>query len=140
MLLVLNGDIMGISGIVSNSLGNPIGSYKNPKSHWRWIYLASFSLAVNTYVNFLTPAVALSDDRSSAGDVPIPSILGHVLGGFVVGVGTKICNGCTTGHGKTVLLRPTFGLVKQVSQPNFIHFFDSRQKEFVELAGSVLAV
>jgi hypothetical protein len=34
LLLVLNGDIMGISGILNGSLGHPEG-VKDPKSHWR---------------------------------------------------------------------------------------------------------
>lgn len=99
VLLVLNGDIMGISGIMSNSLLNPIKSLKDPKCHWRWVFLSSFSVAVNTYVNYLTPPVALADERSTMSDVPIPSLIGHLIGGFLVGLGTRIGNGCTTGHG-----------------------------------------
>lgn len=99
-LLLLNGDIMGISGIISNSIANPIESLRNPKHHWRWIFLASFSLTVNTYVNYLTPEIALEDTRSSNfADVPIPSIAAHLISGLLVGIGTKIQNGCTTGHG-----------------------------------------
>jgi len=65
----------------------------------RWIYLASFALSVNLAVNYWTHEVALHDHRSSEGHVPVPSSLAHILGGFFVGVGTKIGNGCTTGHG-----------------------------------------
>mmetsp|Transcript_13600 Transcript_13600/g.21424 ORF Transcript_13600/g.21424 Transcript_13600/m.21424 type:complete len:359 (+) Transcript_13600:101-1177(+) len=99
VLLLMNGDIMGISGILSNTLADPIASLKNPKHHWRWVFLGSFAMTVNVYVNYLTPDVALQDSRSTDTDVPIPSFIGHLLGGFLVGVGTKIGNGCTTGHG-----------------------------------------
>ena len=97
--MVINGDVMGISGILTNSLGRPLQSLRDPKSQWRWVWLASFSVAVNTYIHYLTPEMALSDDRSSSGDAPIPSIAGHVLGGLLVGIGARLQNGCTTGHG-----------------------------------------
>mmetsp|Transcript_1583 Transcript_1583/g.4284 ORF Transcript_1583/g.4284 Transcript_1583/m.4284 type:complete len:360 (+) Transcript_1583:91-1170(+) len=98
ILMVMNGDIMGISGILSRSLGEPKESIQDPQRQWRWVFIASFATAVNIYVNFLSPA-ALHDERATHDDVPIPSIIGHLIGGFLVGVGTKIGNGCTTGHG-----------------------------------------
>ena len=62
--------------------------------------MGSFTLAVHLYVNYLTPELALKDTRSEySDDVPIPSLVGHVIGGFLVGLGTKLGNGCTTGHG-----------------------------------------
>jgi uncharacterized membrane protein YedE/YeeE len=99
VLLLLNGDIMGISGILSNTLINPLASIQDSQHHWRWVFIASFCVAVNIYVNYLTPSVALKDTRSESSDVPIPSIIAMVLGGFLVGLGTTIGNGCTTGHG-----------------------------------------
>lgn len=53
---------------------------------------------VNVYVNYLTPEVAHQDERTAAGHVPSPSTFGYILGGFLVGLGTRISNGCTTGH------------------------------------------
>lgn len=100
VLLVMNGDIMGISGILSNTLIHPIQSLKDSAHHWRWVYMASFCLAVNLHLNFLSRETALQDVRSErSDDVPIPSIIGHLVGGFLVGMGTRIQNGCTTGHG-----------------------------------------
>ena len=96
MLLLRNGDIMGISGILSNTLVNPVQSLRDSQHHWRWVYLASFALAVNICVNYLSPNEAFEDHRS---DVPIPSKTAHVLGGLLVGLGTRLGNGCTTGHG-----------------------------------------
>jgi len=99
VLLLFNGDIMGISGIMTNSLVYPKKSLKESQYHWRWVYLAGFSTAVHVYVHYLAPDSALSDTRSTEKDVPIPSALAHVLGGLLVGLGTRIGNGCTTGHG-----------------------------------------
>jgi uncharacterized protein len=61
--------------------------------------LANFALAVNLYVNYLTPDVALEDARSASGQTPMPSRLAKILGAMLVGIGTRIGNGCTTGHG-----------------------------------------
>lgn len=90
---------MGVSGILSNSLLHPKQTLNDPKQHWRWVWIASFSLAVNVYVYYLHPQVALHDQRSLESDVPIPSWPAYIIGGFLVGVGTRIGNGCTTGHG-----------------------------------------
>jgi uncharacterized membrane protein YedE/YeeE len=90
---------MGISGILSNTLIHPLASIRETRHHWRWVFIASFCMAVNIHVNYLTPSVALKDTRSESSDVPIPSIIAMVLGGFLVGLGTHIGNGCTTGHG-----------------------------------------
>ena len=98
-LLVLNGDIMDSSGILPNALLHPIQTLQDPKHHWRWVWIASFSLTINMYVYFINPQTALRDDRSFAGDVGVPSWPAYMLGGFLVGFGTRIENGCTAGHG-----------------------------------------
>jgi uncharacterized protein len=90
----MNGDVMGISGILA-VLQNPLQSMKRAEDHWKLVYLASFLFTVNALVQ----ALSLKDDRLERGDVPNSSFLAHVLGGFLVGVGTKLGNGCTTGHG-----------------------------------------
>lgn len=139
VLLVLNGDIMGASGIMSNSLINPIHALRNPKNHWRYVFIASFALSVNLFVNYFAvrffllvyqsrysgfllnsrvlvnlelpcplillvyfsscgqPSSFLSDDRAEDHDVPIPSTAAYLLGGLLVGLGTRVGNGCTTG-------------------------------------------
>lgn len=89
---------MGISGILSNTIRIP-QSIQEPRHHWRWIYLASFALTVNLGVNFLFPSETIEDHRAGAEDVPKASWIAHVLGGFLVGLGSKMANGCTTGHG-----------------------------------------
>jgi len=99
ILLVMNGDIMGASGILSNTLLYPMEALRKPSNHWRYAYLASFCLSVNIFVNYLAPPAFMADDRSMADDVPIASKTAYLIGGFLVGLGTKLGNGCTTGHG-----------------------------------------
>lgn len=99
LLLIVNGDIMGASGILSNTLLNPIQALQKPSNHWRYVYLASFALTVNLFVNYLAPPAFLADERSEASDVPVASSAAYLLGGLLVGLGTKLGNGCTTGHG-----------------------------------------
>jgi hypothetical protein len=92
MLLLINGDIMGLSGIM-NSVGvHPISTMKNKRQHWKIVFVSSFCLTVNFYVNHFEDANR--DPRmETADDVPIASRLAHILGGFFVGLGTKIGNG-----------------------------------------------
>lgn len=90
---------MGFSGILNNTLVNPVATLKDSKHHWRWVYISSFCMTVNIYVNFLSPDRALEDRRSEALDVPIPSTIAMLIGGVLVGLGSRIGNGCTTGHG-----------------------------------------
>ena len=91
---------VGASGLLSNTLMNPIQSIQKPQNRWRYVFLASFCVTVNAFVNYLVPPSFHRDERSiQADDVPIPSTVAYLLGGFLVGLGTKIGNGCTTGHG-----------------------------------------
>ena len=136
---------MGISGILSNSLVNPVESIRNPKHHWRWVFLGSFAMTVNVYINFLSYSHAFDDDRSTDSDVPIPSLLGHIIGGFLVGMGTKIGNGCTTGASKNVLSKKfyiIFGRMNIDMTHTMIFNRCSTKKDmaFVDSADLVLAV
>jgi uncharacterized membrane protein YedE/YeeE len=98
VLLLFNGEIMGASGILSNTLIRPWQAIQNPNNHWRYVYLASFALTVNLFLNYLAPPEFLADPRSEqSDDVPIPSTIGYLLGGLLVGIGTRLGNGCTTG-------------------------------------------
>ena len=88
------------NSILTNSIRKPFQTLRDPKHHWRWVFVASFGLTVSLYVNILNPTTSLQDTRTAvADDVPIASWVAHLLGGFLVGLGTKLGNGCTTGHG-----------------------------------------
>jgi len=84
LLMLLAGRIAGISGIVGESL-NP-GSDKG----WRLAFLAGLVAVPLLAALFGFPAAAPS----------MPSSLGLVVvSGLLVGFGTRMASGCTSGHG-----------------------------------------
>jgi uncharacterized membrane protein YedE/YeeE len=100
-LLLLNGDILGASGIVSSTTLSPWKAVTDPSQHWKLVFLSSFLLTSTIFYGpaFEAPAAAsLSSGRSI-------STLSSILAGFLVGFGTKLGNGCTTGHGICGLAR-----------------------------------
>jgi uncharacterized protein len=84
MLLLLNGRIAGISGIIGGLLRPQGGDWR-----WRLAFVAGAVLGPTLYMA-LTGPVAFA--------VPA-SALAVVLGGIVVGVGVTAGNGCPSGHG-----------------------------------------
>lgn len=82
-LLLLNGRIAGISGILFNAAALRPGL-------WRWAFLAGL-MAVGLAARFgglqASPALAASG---------LPML---AVAGLLVGVGTRVGNGCTSGHG-----------------------------------------
>ena len=85
-LLVLNGRIAGISGIF-DGVFFPRGG----ETAWRWMFLAGLVIGGGAYAMVAGGDVAaLASDRSTA-------II--VVAGLLVGFGTKMSNGCTSGHG-----------------------------------------
>ena len=84
LLLAFNGRIAGISGILYNLLFNNLGSYDRS---WRLAFL--IGLFVGGYA-LLPIEFELREGYSS--------IL-LILSGLAVGIGTRIGNGCTSGHG-----------------------------------------
>lgn len=84
-LLYFNGRIAGISGIMGGVLRPQEGD-----TLWRAVFLLGL-LAGAALVLWLHPAsMAIHIDVSD------PAV---ILGGFLVGIGTRIGNGCTSGHG-----------------------------------------
>jgi len=84
LFLLLNGRIAGISSIVS-------GSFKSLSNapQWRWSFLLGL---------ILSPlALVLFDYQCSTSiEITWPMIL---IGGFLVGFGSYLGSGCTSGHG-----------------------------------------
>ncbi|KAI2503435.1 hypothetical protein MHU86_10983 [Fragilaria crotonensis] len=91
-LLLLNGDIMGASGIMSSIVNHPRRTWETQS--WKIIFTASFIGAANLYINFVDPN-ALQETGSGRK----LSIVGYLLTGLLIGFGTKLGNGCTSGHG-----------------------------------------
>ena len=99
VLLLFNGDILGASGIISTTLLDPKKALTDSASLWKLPFLSSFLL---TSVLFLADR-AIAD--STMQRPPMVSQLGYCLGGLLVGFGTKLGNGCTSGHGICGLAR-----------------------------------
>ena len=84
-LLLFNGRIAGISGIVGQLLSPRPGEVA-----WRASFVAGL-LAGGIALRALHPAsMSLTLDRS-------PAVM--ILAGLLVGIGTQVGNGCTSGHG-----------------------------------------
>lgn len=89
-LLLLNGRIAGISGIIGQVLGNP-------RQHaWRVAFLAGLVLAGVLWMIMDPAAISQATD---AGPAQLATA------GVLVGVGTAMANGCTSGHGVCGLAR-----------------------------------
>jgi len=103
-LLLFNGDILGASGLCSSFL-SPIKTLTDRRQQWKLSFIAAFALTTRAYVAFVDPD-ALTDDRLGfARGIPIVSELGFIVGGLLTGFGTRLGNGCTTGHGICGLAR-----------------------------------
>ena len=90
MLLLLSGRIAGISGIVGGLL-RPV----HDETSWRVWFLAGL-LVGGLALSVLHPA--------SLGSTPVPMGLA-IAGGLFVGFGTRLGQGCTSGHGVCGLSR-----------------------------------
>ena len=93
ILLAFNGRIAGISGIISNAI-----KFKN-EDNWRWIFITGMLLGGFFYEYIFTSEAT-----------PLSSFLPGtmILGGLLVGLGTRLGNGCTSGHGVCGLGRLSF--------------------------------
>ncbi|EMI7478676.1 YeeE/YedE family protein [Morganella morganii] len=81
VLLLFNGRIAGISGIFANML--------TKQSGWRIAFIAGLAGAPWVYMLF-----AGQPDVVIAADYPL-----LIAAGLLVGFGTRLGNGCTSGHG-----------------------------------------
>lgn len=90
MLLWLNGRILGVSGIVGNLMAS-----QQKDGAWRWAWLVGVLLSPYVF-------------QALGGQVPVPEIpnwIWVVVAGLIVGVGTSMGSGCTSGHGVCGLAR-----------------------------------
>lgn len=85
LLVLANGRVAGISGIVGNLLGS-----SDDNTGWRLAFLAGLLLA--------PLAVVALTGRIPPVTIAAPTGL-LVLAGVLVGLGTRIGSGCTSGHG-----------------------------------------
>lgn len=85
MMLLLNGRIAGISGILGGALQPRTNGFG-----WRLAFLAGLIAAapLMALTGFALPAVSV--------DAALPVV---VVAGLLVGFGTRLGSGCTSGHG-----------------------------------------
>lgn len=93
LFILLNGRVLGISGIVGGLLGPRAGDIG-----WRLAFLAGLLLAPLVF-GWLAPAGFLAAPRIEAGTGLV------VVAGLLVGLGTRYGSGCTSGHGVCGLSR-----------------------------------
>jgi uncharacterized protein len=85
MLLLLNGRIAGISGIV----GGLLQHLSRGETVWRIAFIAGLVLAPSLLiVSWRLPAITI------AASYPV-----LIVAGLLVGIGTRYGSGCTSGHG-----------------------------------------
>ena len=92
LLLLLNGRVAGISGIVGGLLGPP----DRGDVGWRVAFVLGL-FAAGAVAMLWSPASLASDVPTSASVI--------VAAGLLVGIGTRVGNGCTSGHGVCGLSR-----------------------------------
>lgn len=89
LLLVSLGRVAGISGIVWRSVADAV-SFKFNDSVWRIAFIAGLIVG---------PVVAHAFFEIPVPSAPQGGALLAVLGGLIVGLGTRLGSGCTSGHG-----------------------------------------
>ena len=95
-LLLLSGDILGASGILSSIFLSPKKAVTDPSMAWKLVFLSSFGLLSSLVLGrYFTQDDRLGNDPS----IPVVSTAGYLVAGFFVGFGTQLGNGCTSGHG-----------------------------------------
>lgn len=88
LFLVLKGRITGISGMFFGVI--------NKLDHlWKLYYLLGLLYISSIFITFIDGGY-FEPIQYYEGDL---SIIGFLVGGFLVGLGTKLANGCTSGHG-----------------------------------------
>jgi uncharacterized membrane protein YedE/YeeE len=105
VLLYKNGQIAGISGIVSSLLKQP------SLISWRFWFVAGLCVSPWVLMPLITTdpqgmslfGLSLSLPQSPA--MTSGSVLLSIVGGLLVGLGARIGNGCTSGHGVCGLAR-----------------------------------
>ncbi len=91
LMLLFNGRVAGISGIIASSLGK-----LKADGYWRWMFLAGLILGgVIAYA--LKPDLFINTTGRSSTAI--------LVAGLLVGYGTVMGSGCTSGHGVCGLSR-----------------------------------
>ena len=84
LFYIANGRIAGISGIVNNSIFSNVNRFDNI------LFVIGLVIGPILYKIIINPEI----DFNISNSIPL-----LIAAGFLVGVGTKIGSGCTSGHG-----------------------------------------
>lgn len=84
LLLAANGRIAGISGIFNGAL------FLRGDTFWRWLFIAGLLVGCAAYEFGYTAIPTPTADFAP---------LTMLIGGLIVGIGTRMGGGCTSGHG-----------------------------------------
>ena len=93
IFILLNGRILGISGILGGLLPPKVGD-----TTWRLAFLLGL-FAAPTVFHALVPAQFITAPRIEAAELTV------IAAGLLVGIGTRYASGCTSGHGVCGLSR-----------------------------------
>ncbi len=93
MFILLNGRILGISGILGGLMPPKLGD-----TWWRVAFLLGM-FAAPTVFHAVMPVEWVTAPRIDAG------VLSVIGAGLLVGIGTRYASGCTSGHGVCGLSR-----------------------------------
>jgi uncharacterized membrane protein YedE/YeeE len=91
LMLVFNGRVTGISGILNGFLKSPV-----KEGLWRGAFLGGLILG-GIILGFIRPDFFVNESGRSIGTI--------IAAGFIVGFGTLMGSGCTSGHGVCGLAR-----------------------------------
>eukprot|EP00980_Cylindrotheca_fusiformis_P028274 scaffold22589_cov138-Cylindrotheca_fusiformis.AAC.37 len=95
VLLLSSGEILGASGLISSTVLEPEKALNDPSVSWKLLFMSTFMATSN----LVSSAYAKDNRMGKDSSLPIVSTAGYLIGGFLVGFGTKLGNGCTSGHG-----------------------------------------
>ena len=91
LMMLFNGQIAGISGIVGSMLAK-----KASEVGWRAVFVVGLLLGAFTYTLVTGGAIPVTIEAS----LPV-----MVVAGLLVGFGTRLGSGCTSGHGISGIAR-----------------------------------
>jgi uncharacterized protein len=90
LLLLFNGKVLGVSGILGELFNHPLS-----KSYWRLFFVLGLLISPLIYSIFHPiPIIEITSNK-----------LLIIVGGLLVGFGSRLGSGCTSGHGVCGLAR-----------------------------------
>ena len=84
ILLLFNGKVLGVSGILGELLNHPLS-----KNNWRLFFVIGLLISPFIYnIFYQLPTIEMTSNN-----------LLIIVGGLLVGLGSRLGSGCTSGHG-----------------------------------------